>query len=191
MTWDYIAGYFDGEGHAQLCKTGRGNLSRKIVFYNSHRSSLEAIKSFMGVGAIHRDRIAKGGPVYSLTVTRREILLRVLTSMVPHLIVKRAAAERLLANLRAMDATAIRRSETNGRVTAISTEQLGAWYGAQHESCALIAWRLGVTPSAVAMELRRRGMPRRPAGGAVMRGVPKSDETKRRMREAWARRMAA
>jgi hypothetical protein len=45
-----------------------------------------------------------------------------------------------------------------------------------------IAAKLGVQTSAVAQAFRRRGIPARPAGGALMRGVPKSEETRRRMK---------
>lgn len=156
MDWSYIAGYFDGEGHVEN-GTYRGKPARRLSWTNTHRASIEAIRAFMGVGQVRMRRLVndRWRPAYTLTLVRREHLLRVLDLMIPHLIVKRAQAEALRAATAAGDAA---KSAGLGRVAAMSTDQLREWYEERHESVALIAWRLGVGQPAVSRMLRRRGI---------------------------------
>jgi hypothetical protein len=179
MDWGYVAGYFDGEGHVSMHATKKGIRTRALAWYNSHLPSLEAMQAFMGAGHIVARTRGKKKPVYTLTVGRRADLVRVLEAMIPHLLVKREAAEALLLNLDGVGDL----SENFGKVAAVSSEQLLRWYHDEGKSYTDIAKDLGVSPSAIAQAFRVRGLPRRPAGGDRMKGVPKSDETRRRMVE--------
>lgn len=125
-------------------------------------------------------RQAKGGPVYALTIGRRSELLVVIDAMLPHLIVKRAAA----IKLREFLGTISDASPNVGKVAAVPSEQLQAWYDGEGLSHAQIAERLGVSRNAVVQAFRRRGLPTRKAGGAHMKGVPKSTETRQRMKDS-------
>lgn len=186
MDWSYIAGYFDGEGHVSFHLNGRGSRTYGLAWYNSHFVSLEMMRDFMQAGHIHSSK--KGGyagsskAVYALQVSRRADILRVLEELIPRLIVKREAAEQmrdhLLVNVRD-------ESPNFGAVAAVSTEQLIQWYHDEGRSYAEIARLLGgVHTSAIAQAFRVRGIKARPAGGAHMKGVPKSEETRRNMKES-------
>lgn len=193
MHWAYVAGYFDGEGSVSMHKVKRGHgrgLTHTIVWINTHRGSLEAIQYFVKAGHIYERPMQphQNFSSFVLQIQRRADVLRVLKAMLPHMIVKRAAAERLFEHVR----DNVRdEAEGFGRVTATSTEQLVQWYEVDGLSCRSIADLLGVTQSAVSVEMKRRGIKRRPVGGSFhTKGVRKSAETIRRMkatrRKLWA-----
>jgi hypothetical protein len=190
MDWAYIAGYFDGEGCVHNTPTKRGTKTTCLAWYNTHVESLQAICDFMEVGSVRARPEGSSGfggkkPAYELKITNKAGLLHALDNMLPHLIVKRKKAEALKCYLiEHVDET---RMISFGAVARTSTEQLRAWYMAG-ESYAQIGARLGVHHSAVLQAFKLRGLKARPAGGAHSKGVPKSEETKRRMR-ASRRRM--
>lgn len=181
MDWSYIAGYFDGEGHVSLhpMRRNRGDMQRSLTWYNTHLESLEAMKVFMGCGNILQSR-GTTKPKYTLCITRRQDMLRVLDKLIPLLIIKREAAEKLREFLQ----TVKDGSPNFGNVAAVSTEQLIQWYHVEGKSYREIAAALNVNPSAIAQAFRIRKIKARPAGGAFMRNTPKSEETRRRMKES-------
>ncbi len=186
MDWSYVAGYFDGEGHVNFHLNARGRQTCGLSWYNGHLASLETMRDFMQAGNIHTPK--KGGfsgsskVVHALQINRRADLLRVLDELIPRLIVKREQAERLREYL----LTSVRDESPNfGIVAAVSTEQLIQWYHGDGKSFADIARLLGsVHATAVAQAFRVRGIESRPAGGSHLKGVPKSEETRQRMRES-------
>jgi hypothetical protein len=186
MSWQYIAGYFDGEGTVNHYRTKSGARTRSLAWYNTHRESLEAMCSFMGVGrVIERTNFSGYGGkkrAFVLVITNKDGLVVALDGMTPHLLIKRDRAIALRADL-----VGIRSTPQFGAVAATSTAHLLSWY-ASGDSHAVIAKRLGVTPSAVNAEFKKRGIASRPAGGSHMHGKPKSEETRRRMRDARGRR---
>lgn len=181
MDWSYIAGYFDGEGHVSLHQMNRGgkSMQRALTWYNSHLESLESMRDFMGCGSIGQ-KAGTNKPVYTLCITRRSELVPVLNELIPRLIVKRDAAERLLDFL----GTVEDESPNFGNVAATSTEQLIQWYHDEGKSYSQIAKILDVDASAIAQAFRVRGIKARPAGGSFMHNMPKSEETRRRMKES-------
>lgn len=183
MNWSYIAGYFDGEGHVSMHGTKRKNLTHALLWHNTHRESLEAMRDFMDAGHIHSKKQAahQNKPGYILSVVRRADLLRILENLIPRLIIKRKEAEAL----RDYVSSSIKDLSLNfGKVAAVSSEQLLAWYHDEGLSYSQIATRLGVKPTSVAQAFHRRGLKARPRGCNNTKGVPKSEETRRRMRES-------
>lgn len=187
MDWSYVAGYFDGEGHVSMHMTNRGKPTAALIWHNSHRGSLEAIRDFMVAGHIVQRKIRphQRRPVCVLTVSRRSDLLRVLEAMTPHLIVKRGEAESLMRHVRDSVKDA---SPHFGRVAKVPTEQLVAWYHNEGKSYGEIGRMLGVHSTAIAQAFCVRGLKARPAGGGFKKGVAMTAETKQRIREAHQRR---
>jgi hypothetical protein len=181
IDWGYVSGYFDGEGHVSCAPVKRGGRTRALIWYNTHLSSLEAIKQFIGCGSIRlrtkRSHQNKDG--YTLTITRKADLLRVIDAMVPYLLIKGAEALRLRAYLvEHVDDT---RSANLGKLAAIDSETLRRWHYEESLSFADISRRVGVTPGAVLQMMKRRGIPMRPLYDGRLQGRPKSEETKRRI----------
>jgi transposase-like protein len=190
MDWSYVAGYFDGEGHVGLHRRGKveGGV-RCLSWYNTHLGSLEAIKAFMGCGNVRQTKQEshQNKPGYTLGVSNRRDILMVLGFMMPHLIIKREAAERLAKHL------AIHTREVSpnfGKLAAMSDDELRRLYCDRRLSVGQIARQVGVSHSAVCNRLKRADVERRPFDGSHMKGVPKSEETRRRMKES-RRRMWA
>ncbi len=81
ITWDYITGFFDGEGsiagHLQLDSRGGNYHSIRITMVNTNLESLEKIREFIGTGRIFKQN--PRGPIskkvcYVLTINGRKIL---------------------------------------------------------------------------------------------------------------------
>jgi hypothetical protein len=181
MDWSYVAGYFDGEGHVSLHRCKNGNTMRCLSWYNTHLGSLEAMRDFMGCGKIGaRNRTNRTLPAYALVVGRKVDMLKVLDGMIPHLIVKKEAAEKLRQFL----STVGEQSPNFGKIAAVSDDQLKRWYYDEGKSCTEIGGLVGVGRTAVYQALKSRGFPLRPNGGHHMKGKAKSEETKQRMRES-------
>ena len=182
MDWSYVAGYFDGEGHVAMHMCARKKKTTALSWHNSHLESLEAMRDFMQAGNITmRLRSNRHKAVYVLSVTWRADTLRVLNEMIPHLIIKREPAEQLRYHL----LNFVKDQSPNfGKVAAVSTEQLIQWYHDEGKSYAEIGRIVGVHPTAVAQAFRVRGISARPAGGSHWHGQPKSEETRRRMKES-------
>lgn len=183
MDWSYVAGYFDGEGHVSLHKTKRGDSSRGLSWYNTDKPSLDAICEFMGVGKVtERLHGLKKKRAFILDVRRKADILHVLDHMAPHLLIKKTQADMLRAYV--VDHVDESRMVNYGKVAAVSTEQLVAWYdsGLSHFD---IARQIGVSRLAVAQAFRVRGIKSRQSQEASRlktAGVPKSAETIERMR---------
>lgn len=193
MDWSYVAGYFDGEGHVSLHLTKRGTRTCGLYWFNSDWPSLKAMADFVGGTVAERGPSSGFGgrkPRYVMWVTRKAALLPVLDALIPLLIIKRAQAEALRAYL--IDHVDETRMANFGKVAAVSTGQLEAWY-ASGGSLGDIARRLGVHHTAVMQAFRVRGLQVRTqaiATGLRQKGVPKSAETRARMlvsrRALWA-----
>ena len=91
LSWQYVAGFFDGEG----CVTHRvdGNRdSYEIDCSNSNLSSLKSIQKFINTGILTQDRKADDHykALYRLRVRDHRNVLRVATGMAAFSIVKKA-----------------------------------------------------------------------------------------------------
>lgn len=182
MDWSYIAGYFDGEGSVSCHLTKRGDRTRGMTWYNTHEGSLLAMREFMGCGIIDRraPRAHQNHVACALRISRKVQLLRVLDGMLPHLIVKREAAEELKRFL--IEEVKEGRYLNHGKVAAVPTEQLREWHVVERWTISKIAQHLGVGVSAVWFTFQRRGIP---VDRVSTRGRPKSAETRARMKASW------
>lgn len=73
MNWDYIAGYFDGEGNLHVTCVKKGEIKKayqlQIRIYSSDERSLKAIKEYIGYGNIF---LRKKTGVGELTISKKE-----------------------------------------------------------------------------------------------------------------------
>jgi hypothetical protein len=183
MHWAYVAGYFDGEGNASHYDIKRGGKTCGLSWHNTHKKSLEDIQQFMGVGRFFAKE-PKGistKTVFILKVSRRCDLIRVCDEMLPHLIVKKEVVQRI----RDYAATNMKDESPNfGKVTQHSTDDFNRWYWQEGKSIIDIAKMLNVSVSSISQLFTRRGLKTRPLNAGHLKGRPKSEETKRRMRES-------
>lgn len=124
MTWDYLAGLFDGEGSVGLyaVTNGRANsktyYSPKLVIVGTYRPMIEAVHAFVGLGSFStqkrqalsvlpnsktkysvsgrsKTRLCKQG--WKWAVTSQSDIVHVLKKIIPLLHEKRTQAEAVLA----------------------------------------------------------------------------------------------
>jgi hypothetical protein len=100
MTWQYIAGFFDGEGTV-MCgfRSNRNCRIFSLWFSQTDREVLDAICAFLNAEGItanvvsHRSNGFKPKKVHRLNVCSIEGVYKALDGMYPFLVVKRAKAE--------------------------------------------------------------------------------------------------
>ena len=185
MSWGYVSGYFDGEGHVAFhLDKQRSRYTYRLCWYNTHAGSLEAIQKFIGAGRLRGTlRPGRTLPIFTLNVARRADLLRVGAEMLPHLIVKQAAVTELLAYVKIH----VREQPDDfARLMAIGIDEITRLYHEEGLRPELIAARLNVRPGAIRHMLRRHGVALRAQSEAGIR-EPKSQVTRERMRAAQAR----
>ncbi len=90
-SWQYIAGFFDGEGFLYEPK-GYGSHSLGIV--NSNFSVLVAIQNFTGVGEVYNKKQRKS--IFQYRVFGRARINYFLRNVLPYLVVKRRVVEEYL-----------------------------------------------------------------------------------------------
>lgn len=83
MNWDYISGYFDGEGSAYITNQNRAYLT----WANTNLESLETMKDFMGVGNIRQSHKGERS-WYTLAVWRVDDLRKVVPELQARCIIK-------------------------------------------------------------------------------------------------------
>jgi len=100
MNWDYIAGFFDGEGNINLIKNNQ-KLSYyiQIRLYSSDENVLLEIKSFIGKGQIYKvKKPSATNFVYELTITNKLDVKFFLENIVDKIVIKKEIANYVLTN---------------------------------------------------------------------------------------------
>src|SRR5262245_27340129 len=183
MEWAYIAGYFDGEGHVGFHpQRGREHFVYSLQWYNSNIESLDVMREFMQCGYIHKrtKREGRNHDVFVLIISQRQQILSVIQSMLPYLIVKREAAEKLrdyLLNVKFKNRGPV-------KITDFSADDLQDLYWQKEQSLSQIAKEKGCSPALVCKAMKLLGIVAREAGGSFLEGTKKSPETIERMKAA-------
>ena len=96
MNWKYIAGFFDGEGSVGWY--GKDNKNPRITISQKNDKVLFKIKEFLLKEKIRSGIANKDSKeiVTQLFITRRKDVESFLKNIIPHLIVKKRGAERVL-----------------------------------------------------------------------------------------------
>lgn len=153
MTYAYVAGFFDGEGHVSLIPRFH-RCSLQMTQGVQQDGVLFEISAFLQADGIPNqiytyDREAPSHAVSHLLITRADAVVKCIEQLLPYLIVKRVAAEAALIVAR----------QTEARQTArrVRAEQWAIEYVAGN-STPTIARRHSVTPAAVKWSLKQRGV---------------------------------
>lgn len=90
MSWQYIAGFVDGEG--SIVQTQKRVY--RLLIPQTHEGVLQEIRHFVAAGTIYKvkKRQAHWKDSWTFAVARQEDLLRFLKKIIPHLIVKKSLA---------------------------------------------------------------------------------------------------
>jgi len=103
MNWGYVAGFLDGEGCVYVrVKPRKSPLGKKIetviIFVNSNKEVLEAIKRFLRVGYVVKPREypRKWAAWYELRVCGMATCYRIAKKLLPYSIVKREKLKELI-----------------------------------------------------------------------------------------------
>lgn len=96
MNWDYIAGFFDGEGtvfKSHRNRNGRTEHIASVTMYNTHREVLEQIQNFLGgAGSIYvhlRPDRPNTKPCYAYRIAGHRTLQRILPKLISRSVLKR------------------------------------------------------------------------------------------------------
>lgn len=99
MNWDYIAGFFDGEGNLHITPLKKNDITiayqLKVRLYSSDEKVLLEIKNFVGYGSIY---LKKGSDVYELNIVKKENVYCFLTNILNKLVIKRDQTNFVLEN---------------------------------------------------------------------------------------------
>jgi len=94
MDWNYIAGYFDGEGNLHVTKVrGKGAYHLQIRIYSSDDKSLNAIQKYLNYGKIY---LRKKTGVGELIIHKKEDCFNFLKNVKDLVILKQEQVQFLL-----------------------------------------------------------------------------------------------
>lgn len=129
MTWEYIAGFMDGEGSLEYrivhFKNGNSGLLARVQIYQNTREVLDEIVDFVaqhGVVAkvrthVRPDRVSKGHKgSYTLVISGARNFFLFMTEIEPFLRVKRLRAVEAIAAVQARCDAVANGEITDGRV---------------------------------------------------------------------------
>ena len=136
ISWEYIAGFFDGEGYVGEIFHNRG-LAYRLSISNNNFDVLSKIQEFVGYGqAIQVGKTSMGRPTYVYLVQDAFGVASFLSSVLPYLIVKRERAEQVLES--ALDHRTSVRWLTPEQRTLIDNRQVIAREAAQEIGCSVV-----------------------------------------------------
>lgn len=98
ITWEYIAGLFDGEGSIVVGENNWGNTFVKVQIAQANSPFLYLVRDFLGYGEVKEQKGIKRARAvpYTLDIFKKEDIHRFLSSVLPHLILKKMEAELVL-----------------------------------------------------------------------------------------------
>jgi len=88
MNWQYIAGFFDGEGSINVTRRGKPTIFYRVDMSQKYPEALEAIQEFLGYGIIYHRYDGKRN-IYELRINRKSDIIDFVTHVLPYSIVKR------------------------------------------------------------------------------------------------------
>jgi len=149
MNWDYVAGYFDGEGSAYVLTQGRGELS----WTNTHRASLEAMQQFIQAGDI-RDMERDTSSWSVLKVHRIDDLKRIIPELQARCIVKQDALGRLSQHIESKQGR-----PAHGILSRLGSDNVASLYY-ELGTGTKVADLLGCDPSSVYHFMKKHDIPK-------------------------------
>lgn len=111
MSWDYVAGFTDGEGSIGFVRGGRNGMYTppRITWGQKDRATLEAVKDFLVVEGFHPNfyyippnaKANRPNGIYMMNLQRRDEIKRFCEEIQPRVILKFAACTNVLQWLEA------------------------------------------------------------------------------------------
>jgi hypothetical protein len=95
VTWEYLAGYFDGVGSLSTHHSNGKGWSYRFRISSHNLHLLEEIRTLLGTGSVSLDR-SKRTPYYRFEVGGLAQTNRILARLLPHLQAKRVLVEQWL-----------------------------------------------------------------------------------------------
>lgn len=102
MDWSYIAGFFDGEGCVHLHKRKCRGWRRCLTIGQKDPEPLEVIQEFLykqGINLRFYKYSNNGNAFYTLYVSKIRDIEKVIRNILPYLVIKREACEKMLDNI--------------------------------------------------------------------------------------------
>jgi len=98
MNWNYIAGFFDGEGTINPCENNR----YKVGITQANKKVLEEIQLFTKIGHIHsiKKRKSHWKNAWIYYISKQEDVYKFLNTISPRLIVKRKEILKIIPKLK-------------------------------------------------------------------------------------------
>jgi len=100
MNWDYIAGFFDGEGNINIVKNQvKRSHGIQLRLYSSDEKVLLEIKNFLRKGQMYKvKRFPATNYIYELTITKKKNVQFFLKNILNRVIIKRTIVKYVLKN---------------------------------------------------------------------------------------------
>ena len=158
MNFDYIAGFFDGEGcihrshRIRPSKRNRDHPIIELTMCNTNREVVENIRAFVGCGHIEVRNRPRCKPLFVFQIGGWREVLRLAQELEPHCIVKKIPLQRIIAFIKG-------HPWIHGDVSTLTKENLTEYYLRRKWSLTQVAKRYGVSPMAVYDYLHRNGIP--------------------------------
>jgi hypothetical protein len=143
MNWDYVAGFFDGEGSLTFIRKRRGHALRWQVA-NTNHEVLTRMQSFLGCGHIYTKQVdaRMTKPLYNLSVFK----LRDVSEILKHLSNRCVVKQQVVRDT-------IRRMETesgkNHRISLVKPEEAAILYEELGRRISAVAKHYGVSHGAM------------------------------------------
>ncbi len=148
MNWDFIAGFFDGEGCAFIRKDG----GVVLVVSNTNREVLEGIKTMIGGTIVTHIRPPPNLILYDLIFRDHRDVLPIVEELVKRCIVKKAKLSEMLQYLE--------QRKWHRNILPKDIQEIQNQYTIQQKSLKQIAEFYGVTPCSILKKLKRHGIAR-------------------------------
>jgi hypothetical protein len=157
MNWDYVAGFFDGEGN--ICRVQKGKMATCYLrFSNKDRMVLEKIREFLQVGYFTLDK-KKG--VSHLVIGGHKKVLRIAEELAPRCVIKKLGLEDLICFIKG------RQWKNDTGLYVVSREELYKLYWEKQLSILEIAKIFDRDRKSVEHKMTALGIPRRSLSEAL------------------------
>lgn len=158
MNWNYVAGFFDGEGSVTVRTHQHGKDYFSLLFYNTHLPTLRTLRAFLHCGSILKSCGGKGHQkqVWVLKINRQRQNLSIAKQLVNRTIIKRPKLRKLIRILSTRN--------HNGELRELTRSRLKQLYWENAMSPREIALLVGCCPTSITNKMTRLGIRRRPRG---------------------------
>lgn len=151
ISWQYIAGFFDGEGYVGIIHSKRGPVV-SLTMTNTNLALLEMIKEFVGFGNIYEQKVTNRfgkHPCHFLRFANHKGALRFAENILPYCVIKKQRIEALI--------TAIKSHKWRGEYE-VDRNALYDLYWNKHYPSRIVGKELGIPEKVIPHLLRRFGI---------------------------------